>query len=86
MNLTEKIVIKVKTALGEMEEAEVDDGIAQGGVDDGILSALSRYRGFSYYFNDHSGNVYYSKVAIKGLLWQDDVLKTPRIQTKEWRL
>ena len=73
--LNKDTIIKVKTALGETEEAEIDDGIAQGGVESGILSAVSLDRGVSHYFNDHTGDVFYGSIAIKSLLWQDDVLK-----------
>lgn len=73
--LNSNTIIKVKTALGETGEKEVEDGIAQGGVESGILSALSLDNGVSQYFHDHTGDVYYVNVAIKGLLWQDDVLK-----------
>ena len=68
-------VIKVETALGESEESEIDDGIGQGGVESGILSAKSLDGGVNLYFDDHKGNIFYGKTEIKCLLWQDDVLK-----------
>ena len=76
MNMMNKeTIIKVETALGETEEADIDDGIGQGGVESGILSAKSLDGGVTQYFSDHKGNVFYGKIEIKCLLWQDDVMK-----------
>ena len=57
--LNKDTVIKVKTAIGETDETEIDDGIAQGGVESGILSSLSLDRGVS----DHTGNVQHGGVV-----------------------
>ena len=73
--MNKETIIKVETALGETEEADIDDGIGQGGVESGILSAKSLDGGVTQYFSDHTGNVFYGKIEIKCLLWQDDVMK-----------
>ena len=68
-------IIKVRTAIGETEEACLDPGLGQGGVESGILSAKSLDKGVDDYFSDCTSNVSYGRVIIKSLLWQDDILK-----------
>ena len=72
--LNKDTIIKVRTAVGESAEEEIDPGLGQGGAESGILSACSLDGGVKDYFKD-SEDVHYGETALKPLLWQDDVIK-----------
>ena len=72
--MNKNTIIKVRTAVGETEEEEIDAGLGQGGPESAILSALSLDKGVQQYFAD-SPNMYYGNIPIKSTLWQDDILK-----------
>ena len=72
--MNKETIIKVRTAIGETEEAEVEDSLGQGGVESGILSALSLSNGVFQFFEDCVNDMFYGNVTIKAIMWQDDVM------------
>ena len=88
--LNKDTIIRVKTAVGETREVEVGAGLGQGGVESGVLSALSLSMGVQLYFTDCTSDMYYGNVPIKSVMWQDDLMK-PLNSLKEaqdcnWRM
>ena len=73
--LNEKCVIRVKTPVGETCEEVRDEGLGQGGIESGILSAASIGQGVAQFFQDSVHEILYGNVRMKPLILQDDVTR-----------
>ena len=65
--------IRVKTAFGMSEEADVGDCLGQGTGGAGLVSAANLDLGLQNEFNHTSDIMYYGDVRIQPLSYQDDV-------------
>ena len=73
--LNEKCVIRVKTPVGETCEEVRDEGLGQGGIESGILSAASIGQGVAQFFQDSVHEILYGNVRMKPLILQDGVTR-----------
>ena len=75
-NLNKKREITVLTAVGESKPEEVDEGISQGMIDSGPLSAASTDTGLMTFFKSSPYEIYYNnKVRLQGIGYQDDIFR-----------
>ena len=75
-NLNKKREITVLTAVGESKPEEVDEGISQGTIDSGPLSAASTDTGLMTFFKSSPYEIYYNnKVRLQGIRYQDDIFR-----------
>ena len=65
--------IKVKTAFGVTEEAEVGDCLGQGTGGAGLVSAANLDLGLQKFFNTSSNVMNYGQVRVQPISYQDDV-------------
>ena len=75
--MNRKSKIKVKTPLGNTEEAETKAHLGQGTVEGAILSANSIYKGVGEYLGDEN-DINYGTLVVKSLLFQDDIASASR--------
>ena len=71
--LNEKRVIKMKTAVGTTDEAEVKEGVGQGSLDAGILSSASLGMGVQEAFRSSQWEASYGRIRLQPALYQDDI-------------
>ena len=74
-NINKRREITVLTPVGESKSEEVEEGLSQGTLESGILSAGSIDRGLTTFFEDSSNELYYNKVRVQGLGYQDDIMR-----------
>ena len=68
-------VVKVKTPVGDTDEAETGEGLGQGTIVGAILSAANLGQGVEKYFHDSENEVFYGQVRLQPMLFQDDVAR-----------
>ena len=71
--------IKVVTAVGESKAEEVDEGLSQGTLESGPLSAASTDSGLTTFFKESTQEIYYNnEVRLQGMAYQDDILRASK--------
>ena len=64
--------ISVQTPVGITEESDTGEGVGQGTLEGGLVSAVSLDKGVNDFFCDSEYEVNYGEVALQPLLYQDD--------------
>ena len=63
------------TLVGEREPEEVNEGLSQGTLESGILSAGSIDNGLMIFFEDSPYEIFYSNIHLQGIGYQDDIMR-----------
>ena len=74
-NLNQKRIISVVTPVGESQEEEVSEGLAQGGLESAILSSNSIGNGLEDFFRESSKELFYEEIRLQAWAYQDDVTR-----------
>jgi hypothetical protein len=67
--------ISVQTPVGITEESDTGEGVGQGTLEGGLVSAVSLDKGVNDFFCESEYEVNYGEVALQPLLYQDDVAR-----------
>ena len=67
--------MRVKTAVGLTEYAEVGEIIGQGTGGGALVSAANLDGGVSEYFNESGDEIYYGNIRLQCILFQDDIIR-----------
>ena len=78
-NLNKRREIKVITSVGETKPEEVIEGLSQGTMESGPLSAASTDSGLMKFFGDSIYEIYYNNVVrLQGIAYQDDIFRASK--------